>query len=163
MFPAWIVTNVNFIIVFFLIAFTSWHFITWFDRSLLSITLNPKQPKVFGVKFSLSEIRRIFFIKMRNYKLRKVPKLLNFSFPEGWYFLNCYNTELKRSSKIIFPVAERHRLAMLGERYIFFLVGLLEKRGKLSFSFLFRICKEIRKLCALLVILLLKWSIYYFE
>jgi len=31
--------------------------------------LNPKQPKVFGVKFSLREIERIFSIKIRNFKL----------------------------------------------------------------------------------------------
>jgi len=31
-----------------------------------------------------------------------MPKLLNFKFLEGWYFWNCDNIELERSSKIIF-------------------------------------------------------------
>ena len=31
-----------------------------------------------------------------------MPKLLNFKFPEGFYFFNCDNTEPKRSSKIFF-------------------------------------------------------------
>jgi len=35
---------------------------------------NPQQPKVFGVKFSLREIRRIFSIKIRSFKLWKMPK-----------------------------------------------------------------------------------------
>jgi len=29
--------------------------------------------------------------------------------PEGWYFFNYDNTELKRSSKIFFSVADQHR------------------------------------------------------
>ena len=36
--------------------------------------LNPLQPKVFGVKFSLREIRSIFLTKIRNFKLFKMPK-----------------------------------------------------------------------------------------
>ena len=51
-------------------------------------------------------MRGIFFIKIRNFKLWETPKLLNFRFPEGWYFFNCDNTEMKKSSKI-FSVAER--------------------------------------------------------
>jgi len=51
------------------------------------------------VKFSLREIRRIFPIELRYFKLWKMPKLLNIRFPEGWYFLNFDNTELKRSSE----------------------------------------------------------------
>jgi len=31
-----------------------------------------------------------------------MPELFNFRFPEGWYFLNWDNTELKKSSKIIY-------------------------------------------------------------
>jgi len=45
--------------------------------------IDPKQPKVFGVKFSLREIGGIFFIKIRNFKLWKIPKLINFGFPAG--------------------------------------------------------------------------------
>ena len=36
---------------------------------------NALQPKVFGVKFSLREIGRIFFTKIRNFKLFETPKL----------------------------------------------------------------------------------------
>ena len=36
---------------------------------------NLLQPKVFGVKFSLREIRGIFFTKIRNFKLLKMPIL----------------------------------------------------------------------------------------
>jgi len=43
-----------------------------------------------------------------------MPKFINFRFPEGWYFLHCDSTELKRFSKIIFSVSERHRWAVLG-------------------------------------------------
>jgi len=63
-------------------------------------SVNPKQPKVLGLKFSLGDIGRIFAIKICNFKLWKMPKLLNFRFPDGWYSLNCDNTDLKRSSKI---------------------------------------------------------------
>jgi len=75
---------------------------------------NPLQPKVFGVKFSLRDFRRIFTIKVRSFKLWKRPKLSNFRFPEGWYFLNCDSTELKRSCTIFFSVSERHRWAVVG-------------------------------------------------
>ena len=34
----------------------------------------------------LREIGRIFSIEIRNMKLWKMPKLLNFTFPEGWFF-----------------------------------------------------------------------------
>jgi len=43
----------------------------------------------------------------------KMPKLLNFTFPEGDIFLNFDNTELKRSAKIIFSISERHRRAVV--------------------------------------------------
>ena len=36
--------------------------------------VNPWQPKVFGVKFSLREIERIFSIKIRNLASLKMPK-----------------------------------------------------------------------------------------
>ena len=42
----------------------------------------PWEPKVFGVK-SLREIGRIFSTEIRNFKLWKMPKLLNFRLPEG--------------------------------------------------------------------------------
>jgi len=71
-------------------------------KNLFCHYVNPWQPKVFGVKFSLREIRRTFPIKLRNLKLWKMPKLLIFRFPQGWYFLNFNNTKLKRPSKIFF-------------------------------------------------------------
>jgi len=36
---------------------------------LSSVAINPYQPKVFGVKFSLREIGRVFSIKIRNFEL----------------------------------------------------------------------------------------------
>jgi len=79
--------------------------------------INPEQPKVFGVKFSLREIERIFSIEVRNSKLWKMPKQLNFRFP-GFFliiflFFYFYNTELKRSLTN-FSVSERHRWAVVG-------------------------------------------------
>jgi len=41
-----------------------------------------------------------------------MPKSLNFRFPDGRYFLNGYNTELKRSSKINVFVSKRLRRAL---------------------------------------------------
>jgi len=41
---------------------------------LLTGVVNPKQPKVFGVKFSSREIEKVFPIQMRNFKLWKMPK-----------------------------------------------------------------------------------------
>jgi len=76
-------------------------------------TVNPQQPKVFGAKFRLKEVRRIFLIELRNFKLWKMPKLLTLRFLEEWYLLNFDNTELKRST-IIFSVSERHRLGGSG-------------------------------------------------
>jgi len=46
-------------------------------RNLASVNItlvNPLQPEVFGVKFSLREIGRIFFIKIRNFMIWKMPK-----------------------------------------------------------------------------------------
>jgi len=45
--------------------------------------INPSQLKVFGVIFSVREIRRIFPIKLHNFQLWKMPKSLNFRFPDG--------------------------------------------------------------------------------
>jgi len=45
--------------------------------------INPKQPKVFEVKFSFREIRRISPIKSRSFRLWKLPELFDFRFPEG--------------------------------------------------------------------------------
>jgi len=53
------------------------------QTSQLSHYLNPQQPKVFRAKFSLRGIGRFFPIKIRNFKLWKMPELIIFSFPEG--------------------------------------------------------------------------------
>ena len=66
------------------------------------------------MKFNLREIQRIFPIKLRYLKLRKMPKLLNFRFPEGLYFFNFDNPELKRPSKINFSLSERHPWVVVG-------------------------------------------------
>jgi len=75
--------------------------------------LNPKQPKVFGLKLSLREIGGIFSFTVRNFKLWKMPQLLNFGFPEGWYFFKCDNTKLKTSSKINVSGSQRHHWAVV--------------------------------------------------
>ena len=41
---------------------------------------------IYGVKFSLREIRKVFSIKLRNFQLWKLPKLLDFRFPEEIFF-----------------------------------------------------------------------------
>ena len=46
-----------------------------------------------------------FSHKNTQYEVSKMLKSLNFRFSEGRYFLNCDNTELKRSSKVHFSVA----------------------------------------------------------
>jgi len=47
-----------------------------FERTETNLMpFNPLHPKVFGVKFSLGEIRRIFFTKIRNFKPFKMPEL----------------------------------------------------------------------------------------
>ena len=38
-------------------------------------SVNPQLPEVFGVKFSSKDFRRIFSIKLHNFKLWKMPKL----------------------------------------------------------------------------------------
>jgi len=59
---------------------------------------------VFGLKLSLKEIRRIFTTKKRNFKLWKMPKLLNLGISQIG----------KRSSKLNVSVSERHRWAVVG-------------------------------------------------
>jgi len=55
------------------------------------------------VKFSLKAIERIFPIELRNFKLWKMPELLNFiGFQKCDIFLNFDKTDLKRFSKIFF-------------------------------------------------------------
>ena len=51
---------------------------------------------------SLREIGRIFAIKLRNFKLRKMPKYLNFRFPKGDIFFKIVTKLLQRSSEIFF-------------------------------------------------------------
>ena len=41
------------------------------SKVVIFVCINPLQPKVFGVKFSLREIRRIFPIKLPNFKALK--------------------------------------------------------------------------------------------
>jgi len=45
--------------------------------------INPLLTKVFGVKFSLREIKRNFSNEIRNFEFWKMLKLLNFRFSEG--------------------------------------------------------------------------------
>jgi len=53
--------------------------------------------------------------EIRNFKLWKMPKLLNSGFQRGDNFLYADKTELKRSCKIFFfPVSEQHRWAVMG-------------------------------------------------
>jgi len=105
--------------------------IFWIDCDHLW-SLKPQQPKVFAVKFSLREIGRTMSVKNMNFlSFEKMPKSLNFKFSEGWYFLNCDNTELKRSSTIFFSVSDRHRWAVVGKTLynvsMITISGILEK------------------------------------
>ena len=69
------------------------------------------------MKFNLREIRGTFPIKLRNFKLWKMPKLSNFGFPEGGYILNSdNNTKLKRF-KHFFSVSKRHRWAVVSSKF----------------------------------------------
>jgi len=43
-----------------------------------------------------------------------MPKLLNFTFLEGRYFLDCHNAELKDPPNIFFSSSELHRWAVVG-------------------------------------------------
>jgi len=80
----------------------------------------------------------IFPIQIQNFKLWKMPKLFKFRFPEGWYFFDCDNTELKRSSKINFSVSERHRWASIFivriRNCFFFMPALLRGEVILNWS-----------------------------
>jgi len=66
-----------------------------------SLSLTHNSPKYLEWNWAW-DFRRIFPIKLRNFKLRKMPKLLNVRFPEGWYFLKSNKTAIKRSSKRFF-------------------------------------------------------------
>jgi len=61
-----------------------------------------QQPKVFGLKISLREIKRILKLKYTISSFGKRLNKLSFRLPAGGYFLNCDNPELKTSSKIVF-------------------------------------------------------------
>jgi len=74
--------------------------------------LTHNRPKWSGIQ--LQRNWKDFSFSMRNFKLWKMPKLLNSRFLKGRYFLNCDDTELKRFSKINVSVCERHRWAVGG-------------------------------------------------
>jgi len=60
-----------------------WAFLhTLGEYSVQYFLVNPQQPKITGVKFSSEEIGRIFSTKIRDFKLWKMPQLLNFRLPE---------------------------------------------------------------------------------
>jgi len=75
-------------------------------------TLTHKRAQSIWIEIGLSEIQRIFPIKLHNFKLWKKSKWLIFRFPEGCYFWNCDSTEVKRSSPLKWTFllwCERHR------------------------------------------------------
>ena len=76
--------------------------------------LTHNSPKYLEWNLASNRNSRDFSLEIRNFKLWKIAKLLDFRFPEGWYFLKRDNTELKRSYKILFSVSERHRWAVMG-------------------------------------------------
>jgi len=88
---------------------------TWHKLNLRGSTmsLTHNSPKYLEWNLASEKLKGFFPVKIRNFKLLKMPKLLNLRFPEGWYFLNCDNTERKRSSKTFLSVSERHRWAKL--------------------------------------------------
>jgi len=55
-----------------------------------------------------------FLLKAKFKALEKRLYYLMSGFQRDDIFSNCKNTELKRSSKIFFSVAERHRRAVVG-------------------------------------------------
>jgi len=57
-------------------------------------------------------MKDFFSIKIRNSKLWKMPNLLNFRFPEVFFFVTILNW--KDPLKYFFSVAERHRWAVGG-------------------------------------------------
>ena len=115
--PGEIYFNTECILSLLKMGFSTWS--NWaFDISLgigdpPSRRLTHNRPKYLEWNY-LKRSLKIFPTKVRNFKLWKMAKLLNFRFPEGRYFLNCDDTELKRSSKINFSVSERHRWAVVG-------------------------------------------------
>jgi len=75
----------------------------WLDSLLYANpSLTHNSPKYLEWNLASEKLEGFFSIKIRNFKLWEMPKKLNFTFSEGWYFLNYDNTELKRSSKIFF-------------------------------------------------------------
>jgi len=54
--------------------------------------ISPQQPN--ALECLVKRNSKDFLNKLRNFKLWKMPKLLNFRFSEWWYFWNCDNTEL---------------------------------------------------------------------
>jgi len=83
----------------------------------IEFQLNPQHPKLFGVKFSLRAIKRIFPL---NYAILSFGKCLNYyisGLQRGDIFFNFDKTQLKRSSKIKFSVSEPQRWAVVGLSY----------------------------------------------
>jgi len=64
------------------------------------------------MKFSLREVGRKFSIELRNFKVWKMPKLLNFRFSEGRYFFLILTILDKKD--LNFSVSEQHRWAVAG-------------------------------------------------
>jgi len=58
------------------------------------------------VKFSLRDIERIFPLENTQFKALENAYIIKFQVSSGVIFFNCDNSELKRSSKINFSVAE---------------------------------------------------------
>jgi len=81
---------------------------------LLYRKLTQNSPKYLEWNLAEEKLEGFFPLKYKILSFWKMPKLLDFRFPEEWYFLKCDYTELKRSSKINFPVAEQHRWAVVG-------------------------------------------------
>jgi len=84
------------------------------NESLQYTHITHNSPKYLEWNLVLRKIGNIFSTKILSFKLLKMPKSLNFRFPEGWYFLNCDNAEPERSSNINISVSERHRWALVG-------------------------------------------------
>ena len=65
-------------------------------------------PKYLDRDLTKEIFEEFYKTTIRNFQLWKTPKLLPSRFPEGKYFLNCDNAELKKSPEVNFPVSERH-------------------------------------------------------
>jgi len=65
-------------------------------------------------KIKLEELEEFYPLKYAIPSFGKWLYIIKFQVSRGWHFLNCDNTELKRSSKIKFSVSERHRWAVVG-------------------------------------------------